>query len=80
MTETEVSPVPFYKKLGFTLLSLTLICLSIYLGKNIIAPFAFAILLAILLLPITNFLKKIHVPKVMASLIAIFTAIFLFQQ
>ena len=75
MTETEVSPVPFYKKLGFTLLSLTLICLAIYIGKNIIAPFAFAILLAILLLPITNFLEKIHVPKIMASLIAIFTAI-----
>lgn len=75
MPETTVSPVPFYKKLGFTLLSLTLICLAIYMGKNIIAPFAFAILLAILLLPITNFLEKIHVPKVMASLIAIFTAI-----
>lgn len=45
------------------------------MGKNIIAPFAFAILLAILLLPITNFLEKIPVPKIMASLIAIFTAV-----
>ena len=45
------------------------------MGKNIIAPFATAILLAILLLPITNFLDKIHVPKIMASLIAIFTAV-----
>ena len=43
------------------------------MGKNIIAPFVFAILLAILLLPITNFLEKIHVSKIMASLIAIFT-------
>jgi len=45
------------------------------MGKNIIAPFAFAILLAILLLRITNFLEKIPVPKIMASLIAIFTAV-----
>lgn len=45
------------------------------MGKNIIAPFAFAILLAILLLPITNFLEKIHVLKIIASLIAIITAV-----
>jgi len=75
MPETEISPVPFYKKLGFNLLSLTLICLAIKMGKNIIAPFAFAILLAILLLPITNFLEKIPVPKIMASLISIFTIV-----
>lgn len=71
----KTDPVPFYKKLCFTLISLTLICLIIYTGENIITPVAYAIVLAILLLPFTNFLEKLKVPKVIASLIAIFTAV-----
>jgi predicted PurR-regulated permease PerM len=72
---TDTYPVPFYKKLAYTLISLTLICLMIYLGNDIIAPFAFAVLLSILLLPITNFLERLKMPKVIASLVAIFSAI-----
>ena len=53
---------PFYQRLGFTLLSLGIIAAAIVLGKEILLPILFAILLAMLLLPITNYLagKGLH--------------------
>jgi len=53
---------PFYQRLGFTLLSLGIITVAIVLGKEILLPILFAVLLAMLLLPITNYLvgKGLH--------------------
>ncbi|MEP7108520.1 MAG: AI-2E family transporter [Ferruginibacter sp.] len=66
---------PFYQRLSLSLISLTIICLAIFIGQDIIVPLAFAILMAILLLPITNFLERKKVPRVMADIIAILIAL-----
>ena len=53
---------PFYQRLGFTLLSLAIIATAIVLGKEVLLPILFAVLLSMLLLPATNYLtqKKFH--------------------
>ncbi|MBL7856494.1 MAG: AI-2E family transporter [Cyclobacteriaceae bacterium] len=60
-TTTET---PFYLKLSLILISLFLIILGFIYGKDIILPILFSILLANILLPITNFLsrKKLYKP------------------
>jgi predicted PurR-regulated permease PerM len=60
---------PFYLKLSLTLVSLTIISLALIYGKSIILPLMFAILLAMLLLPVTNFLISKKVYKVLSILI-----------
>ena len=66
---------PFYVKLGFKFLVIFFICFFIYTAQNILIPFAFACLLAILLLPVVNFLESIKIPKVFSILISIILAI-----
>ena len=45
-----------------------------FIAADIIVPLAFAILLAILLLPVTNFLEKKRVPRAMANMLGILLA------
>ena len=66
---------PFYVKLSLNLLSVSLICLIIYLGSDILMPLFFAIVLAILLIPTTNWLGRRGLPRVPAMLISIFLAL-----
>lgn len=66
---------PFYQQLSLTLISLTIICYTIFIASDIIVPLAFAILLAILLLPITNFLERKKVPRALANIISILIAL-----
>lgn len=66
---------PFYVKLGFKFLVIFFICFFINAAHNILIPFAFACLLAILLLPVVNFLVSIKIPKVFSILISIILAI-----
>jgi len=69
MTTTPLEP--FYKKLSFNLISLALLATALYLGQGILVPLFFAILLSTLLLPVTNFLQRIRIPKVPAILLAL---------
>ena len=71
----EQSSTPFYAKLSHNLLSIVLICLIIYLGSDILMPLFFAIVLAILLMPISNWLIKKGLPKVPSMFIAILLAL-----
>ena len=66
---------PLYVQLGFKFLVLFFICYFIYIAQEILVPFAFAILLAVLLLPVVNFLDRKNVPKVLSIAIALFLAI-----
>jgi len=59
----------FFKKLSFNLLSLVLIGVILYLGKGIILPFLFSLLLATLLLPSVDFLNRKRFPKGLSILI-----------
>lgn len=63
---------PFYAKMAFTLISLIAIFVILYFGQNIIIPVLMAILFAILLSPLKNFLeKKLHFPHVIASIVTL---------
>ncbi len=56
------------------MVSLSIIAYTIFIAQDIIIPLAFSILLAILLLPVVNFLERKKVPRVIANIIAILLA------
>jgi predicted PurR-regulated permease PerM len=87
MNETS-SLSSFSARLCFTLVSIGLIALTIYLGRGILTPLFFSILLALILSPITTWLmrKEMHwflailVPLVMGLLIIALLLWFLSSQ
>jgi len=86
MNETYSSS--FSARLSFTLLSIALIAVTIYLGRSIIIPLFFSVLLALILSPITNYLisKDLHrflailVPVVMGLAIIALLVYFFYSQ
>lgn len=66
---------PFYVKFSLNLLSIVLLGGLIFIGQDILMPLFFAIVLAILLLPVNNRLIRWHVPKVPAMLLSILLAL-----
>jgi predicted PurR-regulated permease PerM len=66
---------PYYVKLGFKFLVIFFICFFIYTAQNILIPFAFACLLAVLLLPLVNFLEANKFSKVLSISISLVLAI-----
>lgn len=66
---------PFYHQLALTLLALSLILAGIYLGQDIIVPFAMAGLLAVLLRPVEAWLNRKGLPRVIAISLALLLAI-----
>jgi predicted PurR-regulated permease PerM len=67
--------LPYYIKLTIKLLLIFLLGFFVYVGQAILVPLALSILLAIILLPFTNFLERLHFPKVLANLISIILAL-----
>jgi predicted PurR-regulated permease PerM len=57
---------PFYQRLGFSLISLGIVAVAIVLGKDVILPILFGVLLSTLLLPITNFFCRKGMNKVLS--------------
>ncbi|MBO9572225.1 MAG: AI-2E family transporter [Chitinophagaceae bacterium] len=74
----NITGLPFYAKFSLNLLGLCLLGALIFLGQDILMPLCFAIVLAILLLPITNWLIKRKIPQVPAMLLSILIAILFF--
>ena len=66
---------PFHQRLSFNLISLALIITGLYIGKSIILPLLFSILLANLLLPLTNFFHRRKFNKIFSILIPLLFAI-----
>jgi predicted PurR-regulated permease PerM len=66
----SVSP-PFYVKFNLVLLALAILSAAIYLGKPIVIPLGFSLLLASLLLPVTNFLHKKGLNRVLSILLTL---------
>ncbi len=66
---------PFYQKLSFTLISLALICVGLFFGKDIILPLLFSILMANILLPLTHYLAKRRFNKSLSILLPLFLSI-----
>ena len=65
---------PLYVKLGFQFLVIFFICYFIYVSQSILIPFAFAVLLSVLLLPIVVFLESKKIGRVFSIIIALFLA------
>lgn len=66
---------PFYVKLGFKFLVIFFICYFIHVAQNILIPFAFACLLAELLLPVVSFLQSLKISRVISIAVSIILAI-----
>jgi predicted PurR-regulated permease PerM len=57
---------PFYLRFGLTIISIAVLAVAVYLGRGILLPFLFGILLATLLLPITSFCQSHGFGKVLS--------------
>ncbi len=69
------SPLPFYHKLAANLLIIVILSAIVFIGREILMPICFAAVLAILLLPINNWMVKKGMPQVASMLISIFLAL-----
>lgn len=67
--------VSYSQKLFYQLAVILLIGIFIYVGHGVLVPVYFSILLAILLLPVTNLLEKLYFPKILANFIAVILAL-----
>jgi predicted PurR-regulated permease PerM len=67
----EIPIRPFYYRLSLILLMLFLIAITLFYGRDIIIPFAFATLLAILLTPLNNFLENRKVSRPTAIVLSL---------
>ncbi len=72
---TTYNQLPAYVKLAFKFLVIFFICFFINASQNILIPFAFACLLAVLLLPLVNFLEIKNFQKIPAIGISLLLAI-----
>src|SRR5258708_6520758 len=63
---------PFYSKLAMVLFSLIALFYIAILGKSILAPLVFALLFAVLLLPMAGFMeKRLRFPRSLAALLSV---------
>ena len=67
--------IPFYLKLTILLFLAGLLCVLVIFGGDIIIPLCYALLLAILLLPIVQFLERRKLGRIPAIIIALVVAI-----
>jgi predicted PurR-regulated permease PerM len=71
---------PFFARFALILFIIWLILYGIYIGQEILLPFAFAFLIAVLLQPLENFFLRFKMPRILAILVTLITAfIFLFS-
>jgi predicted PurR-regulated permease PerM len=73
-----ISEQPFYFKAAMILLLFALIIAFMILAQNILIPLVVAIFFTFLLLPVSQKLEKWRFPKVLAILVSIFLAFFIF--
>ena len=71
MTDKELQ-LPFYAKASIFLIGLVAFLAILYIAQGIIVPLVFAIIIAILLHPVVNFLIRKRINRVVAILIALF--------
>jgi predicted PurR-regulated permease PerM len=69
------SNTPVYAQISLNLVTIALLATALYLGKGILVPFFFAILLATLLHPFVNFLTEKKLNRVVSILFAIVLAL-----
>ncbi len=66
--------LPTYIRLGFQFLVIFFICYFIYIAQSILIPFAFAVLLSVLLLPFVAFFESKNIGRVISIVMALMLA------
>lgn len=74
MTVKELK-VPFYAQATLIILGLFALLTILFIGRGIIVPFVFAIIIAILLSPVVNFLVRIRIYRLIAIAITLLLSI-----
>ncbi|RYY59716.1 MAG: AI-2E family transporter [Chitinophagaceae bacterium] len=67
--------LPYYVKFCLNLFSVFMIGYLLFIGSDILLPIFFAIILAMLLLPVNNWLVRLGLPEVLAMLLSILLAL-----
>lgn len=62
---------PFFLRFGISVISIAVLATGLFVAKSIIVPFFFAMLLATLLLPVTRFLQKVGIGKILSIIAAL---------
>lgn len=75
MRPDEVAKLPFYIKATVIILGIFALFTIFYLAKGILIPLVFALILAILLNPVVNLIRKIIKSRIIAILITLLFAI-----
>ena len=71
----KVKEYPFYIKAAFIILGLVLTVFCLFILKGILTPFAFAIVISILLNPLVNRLRNYKINRVLAIIISMLLAL-----
>ncbi len=67
--------IPWYFKAAAMLLLITLIIFGMIVAKPILVPLAFAVVVAVLLTPLANFMETYKVPRFLAAFLSILVAV-----
>ena len=67
--------LPYSARLSFKLMLVVIIAFITVQFKVILVPLYFSVLLSILMLPLANFLEKLHLPRALAALVSVLVAL-----
>ncbi|MEX2115791.1 MAG: AI-2E family transporter [Bacteroidota bacterium] len=65
------SRLPWYARTTFVLIGVSLVTIVLSLGRAVFVPLAFAALLSVLMYPLSNFLERHKVPRLLSIFIAV---------
>ncbi|MGQ7870369.1 AI-2E family transporter [Sunxiuqinia sp. sy24] len=68
----KILQLPFYAKASLILIGLYVLISMLYIGRSIIVPLVFAVIIAIVLHPVINFFTRMGIKRVIAIIITIF--------
>lgn len=74
---TDEFKLPFYAKVTIFLVGLIALFAILYIGRSILVPIVFAILIATILHPVVNFLVRIRIKRIIAITITLLLAFLL---
>ncbi|MBC8046586.1 MAG: AI-2E family transporter [Fimbriimonadaceae bacterium] len=72
-----ISQQPFYVKAATVLLSLALIITFLIVAKPVLVPLIISIYIAILFIPLCNFLEKIRIPRLTSAALIVIISWFI---
>jgi predicted PurR-regulated permease PerM len=75
MMEEASKKSPFYLRFGITVITIGILAVALHLGRGILVPIFFAILLATLLLPAVRFLERKGLGKIMSIALTLCVAV-----